>query len=556
MKINMYRLDKIKEKKKYVTYSLFIQEIKKEEYECVSSIIANDLKYELFVYERERKTILWLEELIKSMGAEEFVRKYGNIYNGILIRKPKRPEQQVYVMPFGHAFHIVQRFCDYNFAMDFAEKEITKDGVILKASDFIQSNKIRALLNIKDDYITSAEGGESYKFVSGKPMPGNEIHFGNKIECGYSLHFSREFEFKNRNDFIQINELIKQIEIVLKKKTKVNPFPRVSFFNKKEIINGKLNLLAMSSIFAKKESFEVYVGAFDVIGSKILMLDNSRNYILYIKNEKKDTEKRLEHLNKKNVEEFFISNRDVINSLDDVMVIIEKDGLESSPDTIRKYLFSIIEENEKKYMLTAGRWGIVNRTFTEEVEKSLEVLDDECLQVNDTLEYKYNDEDDYVETLVKKKNCVQLHKKDVYISRDMNVKKNKIELADIYDKDSKELYAIKLGKSNQAFIYSFDQANSASKALINNSEYNLELQLLNYGIDAKDVSDILNCKTYSVVLGLEQNYLKKAIRDKNEAFSLTKLQSFLLKLKIISSAGYIRGQGLKFKIHVFAGEKK
>ena len=104
------------------------------------------------------------------------------------------------------------------------------------------------------------------------------------------------------------------------------------------------------------------------------------------------------------------------------------------------------------------------------------------------------------------------------------------------------------------FIYSFDQANIAAKALINGDEYKLSDQLSKYELSEDAIEKICTCKTYSVILGFEQiNYIN-ALETGN--FNLNKLRSFLLKLKIISSASYIESQGLKFKLYAIPGYKK
>jgi uncharacterized protein (TIGR04141 family) len=361
MRLNLYKLEEvIDDINGDITYESFVNEVVNEErkYIKVQTIHSESLSYDFFLYSRNRSAIPWLDELKKVFNSLDSEIEYGAIYNGIIVVRRSRGKGPVYALSFGHSFHVVQEFCDYNFAMDFAEREIVKGKVNEKASDFIQSNKIRALINLKDDYMAEVEGGESYKFVSGKPEETKV--YGENIDCGYSIRFYRDIELENVESFQKIENLIKHVEESLNKNNNDN-FPRVQFLQKKDKRNEKLDAELLESMKDGKDVVEIYSSKFDVIGAKILQLDSHYTYTLYVKNNPR-TAMEVILLSIENLTKFVQKNKDIIHDLDDIKITLRKsDDDRIIRSDIKSYLFSIIKLNGKEYMLTGGRWGLINK---------------------------------------------------------------------------------------------------------------------------------------------------------------------------------------------------
>jgi uncharacterized protein (TIGR04141 family) len=168
----------------------------------------------------------------------------------------------------------------------------------------------------------------------------------------------------------------------------------------------------------------------------------------------------------------------------------------------------------------------------------------------------YSDEDNYIQQIVDGKDRIQLHKKIIFATDKWKEKKETpVEIADVYDSNEKELIAVKLGGSYQSFAYAFDQANTAVRALINANEYALQEQLSikKYNLSSDIIDEILETRKYAVLLGFEQDYLIKKI--KNGTFSLENPKSMLFRLKVVSSVNYLLGLGITPKIYVIAGKK-
>lgn len=543
MKINLYKIEKITLNNEDNTYNNLVVKLKAKNYFIESSITVERITYELFINSKDRESINWLDELNKVFDSTELKIDYGKIYNAVLI--VKSVQNNIYALSFGHSFHVLQQLCDLNFALDFAESQLITENIDTKSSDFLQGTKIKELTNVKRDTIATREGGENYKFVSGIPV---DSIFGKRIECGFSIQSSKEINLEELADLNKIAKLIVEVERSISKNIKPNTFPRIRYLSRSNSENSRLDNKLLNTLKDNTTEFEVYTSTFDVIGSSIFMYSTEYSYEMYCKNYKNNTLEVNEYLNKEILLECISRYSDYINHLDDVLVVLHKEDETSIPQSIKRFLFAVIDEEEEKLIFTDSRWGKVNRTFLDELDTNLINIQNNNLIIgNPDFTQEYSNEDDYINKLISSGAFLQLHKKLIFING------TKFELADLFNLSSNELYAIKLGKSNQDFIYSFDQNNSATKCLTNHKDYNLIEQLDKHGFSSNEIENIIDSKTYSVVLGFEQSTYKTRIR--NGTFKLVDLQSLLLKLKIASWSNFMASTGLNYKLYVIEGNK-
>lgn len=539
MKVNLYKIEQV-QKSDEITYTKFVEKINKKGYVSKEKKTIHSIVFELYINRKQRSEIDWLEELYKVFDKNSDEINYGDIYNAIIIIRGI--QNNIYALTFGHSYHAVQSSCDMNFAMDFAESELKAGDIDTKSSDYVQSIKIRELVNVKEDSVTTSIGGESYRFVAGKP---SFDLYGKRIDCGFAIQFSKTFPIENAESLNDITNLIVNIERSLLK-PKVNSFPRIRYLNKSNEQNEVLDAEFLENFNSNNNEIEVYTSTFNIIGSKILYNSAEYKYVLYCKNNKSNTQEEIEFLNQGNVVDYFNRYKNTINILDDVQVIIIKNGEERPSKSIKNFLFSILEFQEEKYILTNGRWGIVNEKFIDELERTLDFIDEHYVDLAPKeFSISYIDEDDYVDKLTKNVDFVKLHKNLI------RVENSSFELADIFSSSQNELIAIKLGSSNQEFIYSFDQASSAVKCLLNAKDYQLSEQLSNYKIDNNVIKQILNKPRYSVILAFEQVTYKNQI--KNGTFKLKNLKSLLLKLKIASWADFMTSCNIEYGLHIVIG---
>lgn len=174
--------------------------------------------------------------------------------------------------------------------------------------------------------------------------------------------------------------------------------------------------------------------------------------------------------------------------------------------------------------------------ISEELDAPLEILEE-----NGKLK-----EDKYIDHLNKIDGNVVLHKKF------MKVDGIDIEIADIFDVNSGELYAIKVGTDTANSLYSFDQAILGSHVILNPEEFKVKETLREYQEDKLSldvISEVIECRKMNVlwVADGSVNYVHEGISTKK--FKLKYFKSFLLKLKIIDWFEYVENSGFIPKIY-------
>lgn len=540
MKINLYKIQKLVVGGDDVTHTRLVSRLKKKEFYLETSKSIENINYELYLCQKEREKISWLEEL-KFIFEDQLGTDYGNIYHAILVIHSVN--NNIYALSFGRAYNVLQSLCDPHFALDFAERELTTGNIDSKGSDYIQGTKLKELTNVTDENVTTRVGGECFTYVGGKPA---FSQFGSRIDCTLSIQFSSEISFESDRDLAKITSRIIEVERSISQPRR-NTFPRIRFLAKYNAQVEKLDAMLLEQLKNKMTDYSVYVPTFEIQGSDVLLNTSLNKYELYVKRHIKDTKEMFESFDTTIVSKFIMKHSELINEIDDVQVIIHRPDDREHAVSIKRYLFTIIED-DKKYILTTSKWGVVNQRFLDELERSLDYIQDNHSTLNeDKYSLSYDDENDYINQLLPKGNYVKLHPKMI------KVENSKFELADLYDEDSNELFAIKLGSRAQPLVYAFEQNNTAVKCLLNPTEYDLKVQLENHQLKSDEVNNVMNAKTYSVILGLETPTHIKNIESGD--FRLTDLRSILLQLKIVSWASFMASTGMNFMLHLIPGKR-
>ena len=547
LKINLYRIEKKVDKNKDdITYATLESELKAHNYSLKSKENIEGIKYEVFVNEKDRESIEWLEELINIFRFEDFDPNYGELYKAIIIIKGIK--NKIHAIPFGYSYHLIQKLCDFNFALDFAESELTNEGLTIKSSEFLYGNKIKEIVNIKPESIPTTEGGENYKYVSG--IPQHTGIFGKKVECGYSIRFSKNISVLQLEGLKEINFLIQEVERAISKKDKLSSFPRVRYFHSEDKINEEYDLKSMEKIKNKEISFDFYISPIDIIGTNFLIYTSEYSFEIYVKNNSSTTKESNDNITEQYIIQYIQKNEEKINSLEDIIIIIKNMDEEVTRKSLKNFLlFIFTDEDNNKIILSSGRWGEVNRSFLDEIERHLNFIQDNNMVLNDPKYVAdYSNEDNYVEKIITNNNGLfQLHRKLIKVNG------SRYELADLWDKSNNKLIAAKLGKDNQDFIYSFDQVNSAVKCLINYKDYDLIDQLEDYNFKKDEIDLILKSRNYSIILAFEQKTYRKTIVEGD--FKLNDLKSLLLKIKICHWSNYMNNMGVEYELIVIPGER-
>lgn len=136
-----------------------------------------------------------------------------------------------------------------------------------------------------------------------------------------------------------------------------------------------------------------------------------------------------------------------------------------------------------------------------------------------------------------------------------------MEVADVYDRSTNELIAIKRGTNTSLASYSFEQSLLSIQVLSNKQEFSLKKRVKKFNkrpqypekiyptLTEKMIKEILSCKN-STVLWLiddEVKYIYKQVT--NKTFKLQYFNSLLLKLKIVDWYLFVKDSGFNPKLY-------
>nr|WP_264674040.1 DUF6119 family protein [Staphylococcus epidermidis] len=193
--------------------------------------------------------------------------------------------------------------------------------------------------------------------------------------------------------------------------------------------------------------------------------------------------------------------------------------------TIWNILDISMKYKENIYIHTKNNWYYLNKSFIELLEEQLKEINIETPQFNIS-KNKMNNENDFIDNIIENNpEIIKLHKK--FIKGNMSTK---VELADLYNKNNKELFAVKMGLETSDTIYSLQQSILGLSMLNDKENYNFSeiTDQLNPNDDLND------CNKYSILWPLPSKKTAKKYLKLYEENNLTldKIGSILIKLKI------------------------
>lgn len=166
-------------------------------------------------------------------------------------------EDKIYAVPFGNAFFTIDRYCDYNFAFEFA-KRIDYKTVNTSALIIPQSQRNRIINTYTNYSYLDYDSGESYSKLKIHLLGESEI-YGNIVEIGTSIKFSLKMD-----SLEGIMKLIDFVESILDKPEK-NKIPLFISIKDKEKIEEPNNELRKK---INKEGGNFDVSELDIIGTE------------------------------------------------------------------------------------------------------------------------------------------------------------------------------------------------------------------------------------------------------------------------------------------------
>lgn len=515
------------------------------------SFLDEKVSFTLFMNKHDKNLPMWLTEILSFFSIEENFEQNKQINAVILVETA----ESIYFVPMGQAYSVIEKVSDIDFGLNFGEKVMRTNDVLLKGVSFIQRNKMRGVTNYRKGQSEFPQASESYISVQGKPA--DENIFGKNISCGIAIDFSKNFSI---NDNIQIHKfvnLFNEIDAAMKLPSNKSTFPRVSRIKKKDPLSKTLDKALLNKIKNKENNLQIYfdLNKIQLIGNSIEIIDN-QGIKAYISRNQKATLKEI-NADSEDISNFIREHKDIIKTIDDIKInVIDENNLSiKSGENLKSFIHSEIRYENQDYILENGYWCYFNKRFSELLQKQLEEINDKVVEVNCgySKDYLYENsgelsgEGGYIEELCKNEDKIKLHK------RFINFSGTNVEIADIYDGVQDELLAIKRGTNTSTSLYSFEQSILSMQALANQGEFKVYEELEKYNNRNKyndekkypyltndQLKKITQCRNASVLWLIDDSV--KYIYDQliNGNVDLNKFKSLLLKLKILDWYSFTR----------------
>lgn len=379
-----------------------------------------------------------------------------------------------YAVTYGLSYFAVDKYCDIDFAFDFARRIDFKQikTTTLTAPNAQRNKMINVYLNYND---ISFDSGESYAKIKAKMKieDGFKLH-GEMVEIGHSIKTQL-----SDNTIDCILRFIDYVELV-REKEELHKIPVFSKVRDEKIIN-ELDERLIEKI---EENIEcINISELDIIGATEIFNSNDASFTL--KHGRKY--KNIEELTKENILQFMYENNlNIKNDFWNMKVVSNKNGEPVCTDIMKRLID--FTDDDRRCLLLKGEWYSFNDDYVQYLQDSiaeLEVIYDPQYdfsneKLSDYVERKYQEEKDCEEYTdltieeIKKKIKDKYYAERVFnniLSEQFDFENHdrnsdetgtgKIELMDLY-KDG-TMYAVKIGNSSAKLSYVVEQSLSSTR---------------------------------------------------------------------------------------------
>lgn len=391
---------------------------------------------------------------------------------GILIIKSN---DEIYACTYGFSFFIVDKYCDTDFAFDFARRIRYKE---IKTTTLLSpSSKRNKVVNTYLDYNNlEFDSGESFAKLKVKlDLPDGFEMFEAGIEAGHSI----KFEVPSNSIDAVINVLL-YVKNILLNNAEIYKIPVFNKVANKEQIEQLNTRLAQN---LEGNPLLVNLSELDIIG--VTEVFNNNDSLFQIKYSRKSEE--LSQLSSEAIADFISGNGlTPYEGLEKVKIVSYNNGVSVRTDI----LYNLIDyiDDEMRCVLSKGKWYYFNDDYLGYLASSLAEIDviynpeyDYSSALHEQLiAQKYENEKQAPEYdgLDADKILAKLRKKyyrerayNLYISEKygfechdrekVSVGGARIELMDLYKDET--LYAVKIGNASSVLCYAVDQSISTLK---------------------------------------------------------------------------------------------
>lgn len=383
--------------------------------------------------------------------------------------------ETIYAVTFGHAFFLVDKYCDRDFGFAFGRKlEYEEIKTTTLTTPGLRRNKV------VNTYINYSElefdSGESFAKLKAKEILSDGFSlYKPSLEIGTSIRFNTDSDSLER-----IIELICHVEGALKNPEDKCKIPVFSKITDKDYI-AKLEKMLQDQI--RQGQANINISELDIIG--VTEVFNNNDGIFKLKYNR--NEQDISTLNEESIRGFCKKfDIDFDNEVLDIKVISYNNGESIETSTIHDMIDFIIDS--EKCLLSKGIWYRYNDDYLTYLRDSLSEIPIEYHSEYDFSSDKFNDYIDFLfatnkdNTEYRGKTETQIRnslKKKHYKERSFNelrakdngfanydrqttyVGNNKIEAMDLYK--NRCMFAVKIGNSSAKLCYVVDQSLTSLK---------------------------------------------------------------------------------------------
>ena len=441
-----------------------------EGFDCIGfeEINDNGMKYKFSLYtslSQDKKPLGW-NWIYREFGEDGELVDSSPIAILTIIK-----DDDMYAITFGHAYFKVDKYCDREFAFDFA-KRINYDEIKTTTLLSPHSKRNKTISTFIDYTELEFDSGESYSKIKVKINAHKEL-FSPSIEIGTSI----KFNLKNASLQAIVN-LLKYIENTMENEIQNN----IPLFLR---IKDETKIQALETRLSNKVSSEIKnlnISELDIIGAIEVFNRNDGQFIVKFEGQ----EKEISTLTIEEIKLFCEENSiDFEKNLLNIKIVSIYNGETVRTDRIHNLID--YTDDEEKCLLSKGIWYQYNEDYLKYLDESIteieSVYNPEFDFDSDTyqtiIDQKFEEErnnpkyEGYSEQKIKKSLSDKYYKERIFnIIREKNGFINydrkltssgdmKMEMMDLYRDET--MFAVKIGSGSAKLCYAVDQSLTSVK---------------------------------------------------------------------------------------------
>lgn len=480
-----------------------------KKYILTDTFLSENFVVTVYISEKDSSDIWWLKQYHLHLTGH--TQKKNEVYSGVVIAV-ENITTNTYVIPLGKTHFFIQSYIYYTFGLELAEKIADKDQAKMKGLKQFGVKTSKSL--------TSYNAGSSLVFSSGESAEYLKLKAEDQTTWGDSfLHFGTSVQINNSEfEPTSLGNLLRNVENAMARENLID-LPLM-----KEVKDDALAIALYKTLGEKILSLDQTISILDyeIYGTEFIFSQQTHIKLKY-------EEVYSEELTQLTVQDIF----DFVTAYDiDVKTSLRKIKVQFLVEGNSKFTISLIQYiefcNDDIY-LYRGRWFYFNQSFIVCLHAALSTLpvmkfeydfsEAEFITWRDANQEKIK----YRERFIVEKLHAELgysildRELDTIISA--NGKKYALEIADLYDAASREMYVIKIGDLSD-FTYAFDQAFAMLNNIVN--KVYTDVAGMKYNVDSLSVLAIFQTDraltsatdTKSLIFEIKLNELQKLAQEK------------------------------------------